>query len=192
MSAEWLLEEKNLALRYFGEQKPVFARSGWEIPQPDPLMLEKDRESEDLVRIRTAEAIAAVARNSQSAMKIRSVSSYLYDCVGLVFAHRRAWINIQHLSKILKEDGYRQVKLDQLQPGDVVVYSRESSYEHVGVVTCVHPSLGNIPNIRVLSKWGKDGEVEHGLTDVPYYLGEPTEYWSERVPHDIGQLFRGR
>ncbi len=185
------MEEQNLALRYFGEQKPVFARSGWEIPQPDPEILRQHQQSEDLVRIRTVEAVDAVSQSAESKAEIRSVSNHLYDCVGMVFANRRAWIDIQHLGEILRNDGYYRVRRDELTAGDIVVYSRDKSYEHVGVVTSVHPSLGNIPNIRVLSKWGKVGEVEHGLADVPYYLGEPSEFWSERVPHDIRQLFRG-
>ena len=133
-----------------------------------------------------------MARKGKTGLKIRSVSAHLYDCVGMVFANRRTWIDVQHLGAILSNDGYYRVQLEELTAGDVVVYSRDNSYEHVGVVACVHPSLGKIPNIRVLSKWGKDGEVEHGLMDVPFYLGEPTEYWSERAPHDIGQLFRRR
>ncbi len=34
--------------------------------------------------------------------------------------------------------------------------------------------------LQVLSKWGADGEYFHDLTDVPYLLGRPAEYWTDR------------
>ena len=105
--------------------------------------------------------------------------------------NRRAWIDIEYIGQILTSDGYQPVSKEDLVVGDVVVYTLDKRRVHVGLVACVLPDLGEIPNTRVLSKWGKHGEVEHRLEDVPYYLGKPSEYWSERVPHEIGQLFRG-
>lgn len=180
-----------MPLQYFGLQKPVFARNGWEIPQPDPLVLNEHKQSEDLIRIRTVALVDDMLRKGKSGLKIRSVSSYLYDCVGMIFANRRAWIDINHMGQILTADGYRKIEIDELSVGDVVVYTVGEKRMHVGLVTCIQPRLGKIPNIRVLSKWGKDGEVEHQLEDVPPALGHPSEYWSERAPHEIGRLFRG-
>ena len=130
-------------------------------------------------------------RKGQKALTIRSVSAHLYNCVGMVFANRRAWIDVVFLRQILSHDGYHQVEVEELHVGDVVVYTLDNSPVHVGLITCVYPKLGSITNIRVLSKWGKDGEVEHGLSDVPSRLGQPSEYWSERTPHDNRQLLRG-
>jgi hypothetical protein len=43
----------------------------------------------------------------------------------------------------------------------------------------VDPSNG-ADYLQVLSKWGADGEYLHDLTDVPYLLGRPAEYWTDR------------
>ncbi len=178
-----------MSLQYFGLQKPIFARNGWEIPQPNPLVLEKFRQTEELVSIQTVELVDELLRKGKTELHIRSVSAHMYDCVGLIFANRRSWIDIEHIDNILQHDGYQPVSIDDLVSGDVVVYTLAKKRVHVGLVTNVMPAMGSVPNIRVLSKWGKHGEVEHRLEDVPYYLGEPSEYWSERAPHDLKRLF---
>lgn len=180
-----------MSLQYFGLQKPVFARSGWEIPQPNPLVLDEFRQTEDLVRLKTVELVDELLKKGKTGLQVRSVSAHLYDCVGMIFANRRAWINVKDIKKILIEDGYNPINRDDLGVGDVVVYTIENRRMHVGLVTAIMPSLGKIPNVRVLSKWGKHGEVEHRLEDVPFWCGNPTEYWSEKVPHEIGQVFHG-
>ena len=173
-----------MSLHYFGRQKPIFARNGWEIPQPNPLILEKFQQTEELVRDQTVKLVDDLLRKGKRGLQIRSVSAYPYDCVGMIFANRRAWIDIDHIGDILRCDDYQPVSVDDLVVGDVVVYTLQRKRVHVGLVTQILPSMGNVTNIRVLSKWGKYGEVEHRLEDVPYYLGKPSEYWSERVPHD--------
>ncbi|MCY3831839.1 MAG: hypothetical protein OXG85_02410 [Chloroflexi bacterium] len=179
-----------MSFQYFGLQKPVFARNGWEIPQPNPLVLEKYQQTEDLVRIQTVALVDEMLGKGKTGLQIRSVSSHLYDCVGMIFANRRAWIDIEYVGQILINDGYQPAAKDDLVVGDVVVYTLGSKRVHVGLVTRVLPKLGKISNTRVLSKWGKHGEVEHRMEDVPYYLGKPCEYWSERAPHDIERLFQ--
>ena len=169
------------SLRYFGLQKPIFARSGWEIPQPDPLSLEDYQQSEDLIRIRTVALVDELLRKGMTNVKIRSVSSHLYDCVGMVFCNRRAWIDIYHVYDILREDGYTRIPIEQVVVGDIVVYTRFNNPQHVGLTTQVHPNLGQIPLFRVLSKWGSLGEIEHNLEDVPEMFGVPDSYWSERI-----------
>lgn len=179
-----------MSLYYFGSQKPVFARNGWEIPQPDPLILEKFRQTEELVRIQTVALVDELLRKGKTGLSIRSVSAHPYDCVGMVFANRRAWIDIEHIGNILRHDGYRPIFRDDLIVGDVVVYTLDKKRVHVGLVTRVLPSLGSVTNIRVLSKWGKHGEVEHRMEDVPYHLGKPSEFWSERARHETGRVFQ--
>jgi len=171
-----------MSLHYFDLQKPVFARNGQEIPQPNPLVLQKYQQNQELVRIQTEALIDEMLAKGKTGLSIRSVSSYLYDCVGMVFANRRAWIDIEHIYEILTNDGYHLISKDNLVVGDVVVYTLDKKRVHVGLVTRVHPNIGSIPNARVLSKWGKHGEIEHRLEDVPYYLGRPSEFWSEKVP----------
>lgn len=161
--------------------KPIYARSGWEIPQPNPNDIHAERQSQTLVRIRTTSLIDDMTRSSKRKLKIRSLSSYMYNCVGMIFANRRAWIDIGQIYDILREDGYNKIPLEQLDLGDVVLYTFYNKPSHIGLVTVVHPMIGQIPTIRVLSKWGRDGEIEHHYEDVPFNCGSPHSYWSEKV-----------
>ena len=161
--------------------KPIYARSGWEIPQPNPNDIDAERQSQTLVRIRTTSLIDDMTRSSKRNLKIRSLSSYMYNCVGMIFANRRAWIDIGQIYDILREDGYNEISLEQLDLGDVVLYTFYNKPSHIGLVTVVHPMIGQIPTIRVLSKWGRDGEIEHHYEDVPFNCGSPHSYWSEKI-----------
>ena len=163
------------------EPKPVFARSGWEIPQPSRRELEAERQPAAIVRLRSVALIDEMTRGSRRQVKIRSLPLHRYNCVGLVFANRRAWIEIAHIYDILREDGYRRIPLDQVDVGDVVVYNLADNPMHVGMVTQVQNSLASIPNIRVLSKWGSLAEVEHYVADVPQLCVRPSQYFSEKV-----------
>jgi len=163
--------------------RPIYARSGWEIPQPNPNDIEAAQKSQtlDLVRIRTKSLIRDMTRNRSRNLEIRSLSPYMYNCVGMIFANRRAWIDIGQIYDILREDGYNEIPLEQSDLGDVVLYTFDNHPSHIGLVTIVHSRIGQILNIRVLSKWGKDGEIEHHYEDVPSHCGKPDSYWSEKV-----------
>ena len=115
--------------------------------------------------------------------QLRSITA-VYNCVGLVVASRRTWVDPEHLIRILREDGYRQLPgVAEVQPGDVVVY-RDSDGQvcHVGfVVERNLIVLGERSDpLKVLSKWGADGEYIHDSLDLPPLLGTPTDYWTDR------------
>jgi hypothetical protein len=64
----------------------------------------------------------------------------------------------------------------------VVVYRKDGEVSHAGIVIRKHlydPGHARDP-VDILSKWGRDGEYDHQLTDVPYWLGAPAEYWTDR------------
>ena len=168
-------------LHFFGAQKQVFTRSGWQIPLPNPLLLQEEKRTIDLVRIRTNALVEEMSKNGKSNLRIRSVSNHQYNCVSMIFDNRRTWININQIYEILEHDGYYKTSKSKLHVADVVVYTLDTEPKHVGLVTHIYPSLGQIDNIRVLSKWGPDGEVEHNLDDVPVWCGRPTYFYSERV-----------
>jgi hypothetical protein len=114
---------------------------------------------------------------------LRSITA-TYHCVGLVVASRRTWVDPDHLLTILIQDSYRRLRgPEETEVGDVVVYRDEAGdVSHVGLVSrkkLVDPVNG-ADYLQVLSKWGADGEYFHDLTDVPYLLGRPTEYWTDR------------
>lgn len=113
--------------------------------------------------------------------RVRSLSAR-YNCMGMVFAARRVWVDISEVSRILAEDGYSRLGgIRDLQIGDIVVYARASVFAHVGVVVRVEPlAEGGRALITVLSQWGADGEYLHPLTDVPLLCGVPVEFWTDR------------
>ena len=85
-------------------QKPLFARSGWEIPQPDqsspnPLYWIPRMSSEKMTES------AKHWLNHIGGITVRSVSNYPYDCVGMIFGLRRVYIEIEHIYDILRHDG---------------------------------------------------------------------------------------
>ena len=113
----------------------------------------------------------------------RSLNS-IYNCMGMVFASRRTWVEPDHLPMILADDGYRRVPNEaDLQPGDVVVYRDEDGHvSHVGIVTVVRTNLQQATReVFVLSQWGRDGEYFHRADDVNLRLGKPAEYWTDRI-----------
>jgi len=99
----------------------------------------------------------------------------VYNCYGLVWASRRTSIyDESEISKILTDDGYRQLATErQLQPGDVVLYHLNGNILHAAMVMelrQLQPGTSQIP--WVLSKWGPVfGEDLHALRDVPNDLG---------------------
>ncbi len=112
----------------------------------------------------------------------RSLSSE-YNCMGMVFAARRTWVDPDQLGNILRGDGYRRIREEsELTVGDIVVYrNRSGSASHVGVITSIglYGSDGT-RQVVVLSQWGYDGEYFHEIDDVNPRLGEPADYWTDR------------
>lgn len=130
----------------------------------------------DLLRRATNKYIADFDR-----AVFRSFSSQ-YNCMGMVFAARRCQISPDQLDLILRDDDYRPIGPDDLKCGDVVVYALDGVPVHVGTVISIERVLGNTIGVRVLSKWGECGEFEHFINDVPAQLGQPTRYFTDRMP----------
>ena len=105
----------------------------------------------------------------------------MYNCVGMVFASRRAWIETNHLYELLRQDGYNRVAERDIVPGDVVLYTKNVVPIHVGLVIYIGRVASNLEDLIVLSKWGKEAEILHQVDVVPEAYGKPTEFWSERV-----------
>lgn len=166
--------------------RPIFARSGWEIPQPPPDEVEEAQKDLGDVREATRKLRGLIRPVKRQSLSIRSVSQHLYSCVGMVFANRRAWIDPDSLYIILREDGYTELTdTARLRIGDVALYVMCGKPVHVGVVTQVYYENESLLGTKVLSKWGRAGEVEHFVHDVPDFCGKLKSYWSERVPDDV-------
>lgn len=126
-------------------------------------------------------AAIAIHTANHPTLKLRSLSSE-YNCVGLVFASRRTFVDIKELSMILREDGFRIVEQQEVQPGDVLVYKDGAGdIVHIAIVLKhdANPKTASWVT-KVLSQWGADGEYIHTAEDVAHLLGRPLEFWSER------------
>lgn len=168
----------------YPEQKPIFLRSG------DPVSLPEHTRYVDLREYLVAHTVAentriaceALGSNSRD-VKVRSVSEYPYNCVGMVLGNRRAWIDLdtEEIETYMINDGYRKISKDELSVGDVVLYRQGEEFTHIGVVIFVDRQ--NVNNIWILSKWGFAGEMIHHVLDVPKAYGRVSLYWTERVQH---------
>lgn len=115
--------------------------------------------------LRAGDALAVEDyKRKYSSSRHRPVApSRKYNCHGLTFASRRTWIWApEEIAKILRDDEYEQVALEDVLPGDVVVYFTNGDAEHSGVVV----GLQIVPII--LSKWGAAHEVIHRVNECPY------------------------
>jgi len=116
-------------------------------------------------------------------VELRSITA-TYNCIGLVVASRRTWVDTGVLIAILQDDGFRQLPgAEFAKVGDLVIY-RDAAGDvcQVGVIIekrLVVPGSQRDP-LWVLSKWGANGEYLHDVTDVPELLGHPVEYWTDR------------
>jgi hypothetical protein len=117
----------------------------------------------------------------------RSLSA-TYNCFGLVFSCRRAFVFEESVELILNEDDYTKISREDVFRGDLVVYRSEPGMtaNHVGIVFEVRPLLhGSFhrrtgTGITVLSQWGQNGEYLHLEHQVPADYGPHIEYYTDR------------
>ncbi len=98
---------------------------------------------------------------------IRTPENPIYNCHGLTFASRRTRIwSSKAIRMILKDDSYIEVNLNQVKPGDVIIYlDEQGDFEHSGIIVDVDETH-LLP--RVVSKWGGYKEVIHWANQCPY------------------------
>lgn len=109
---------------------------------------------------------------------LRRRATAAYNCYGLVFACRRAWVMIESVKDILSDDGYRQLRTgEQPLPGDVLIYVEDGLPEHVAVIVELF-SIGQTVIPKVISKWAAGPEYVHMATRSPF--GTNYTCWTER------------
>lgn len=160
---------RSIGAQLIDPAKKIYTRSGWEIPQ-----VAKLPRNPKLVGLQSK-----ISKQWRQNPEIRSTSNFPYNCVGMVFASRRAYIEIDHVLNILKYDYYKRIERSMVMVGDVVLYKNEKEITHVGLIVQVS-TLGSTKDFKVLSKWGEEGEFLHFLEDVPEPYGETTEFYTER------------
>jgi hypothetical protein len=125
---------------------------------------------------------AAKQLHARGSRQLRSLRS-TYNCVGMVFANRRTFIEPEEIPMILQDDEYAEiVRTDDLMPGDVVLYKdpKTDDIKHVGLVLAAEVMF-ETKRIRVLSQFGRDGEYVHDLDDVPNFYGNMVvKFYSEK------------
>jgi hypothetical protein len=106
----------------------------------------------------------------------RTGMSSLYNCHGLTFASRRTSIeDTTSLQHILADDNWREVKVEDVLPGDIVLYfSTDGEANHSGIVIQFDEQL-HLPVI--CSKWGRAGEYIHNLNDCPSIYGPIKKFY---------------
>ena len=147
-------------------------RAKWQIP--NELRSERHKEALD--------AAVELHRAAHPNAVLRSITA-VYNCVGMVLSSRRAWVDTEHIRRILREDGFRRLTdSSEAECGDVVIYhDDEGEACHMGLIAHKKIIQGqDEDHLRVLSKWGSDGEYFHDLSDVPLLLGRPAEFWTDR------------
>jgi hypothetical protein len=109
----------------------------------------------------------------------RTMPTGLYNCHGLTFASKRTRIySNQEIRKIIKEDGYKEINLDDVFPGDIILYIVGfGQIDHSGIVLTID-KIGNTKIPIILSKWGNGSEVVHAYTNCPYFKSDgKVEYY---------------
>lgn len=98
--------------------------------------------------------------------KMRRPVIYRYNCHGLTFASRRTWIDdLSFISKIIANDGYQQIDIRIVGPGDIIAYiDNRGRIDHSGIVI----SEPELQTPWVLSKWAWAGEFVHRANICPY------------------------
>ena len=104
-----------------------------------------------------------------------------YNCMGFVFASRRAFVPPDAWSIIEHDDDYVRVADDEVGCGDVVTWHDAGVLQHVGLVVKVDRlRLGGLPLPSILSKWGLFGEYLHPVNAVPAWYGIDIGFWRVR------------
>jgi hypothetical protein len=126
-------------------------------------------------------ALAAKKLHAKGSWQLRSRRS-TYNCVGLVFANRRTFIEPEEIPMILQDDEYVEVTRDaDVMPGDIVIYKNSATDDiiHIGLVLATE-GVFETRKIRVLSQFGRIGEYIHDAHDVPEPYGHPLlKFYSE-------------
>lgn len=159
------------------------------IEQSDALLLETRRRWRIPNELRperpkvALQAAMALAKEICPDAIFRSITN-TYNCVGMVVAARRVWVDPEHAVKILTDDGYRKLSgPEEVEYGDVVIYHNARGQPvHIGIVLRKNLAIAGDKKdlLTILSKWGGDGEYIHEVSKVPGYLGHPAEYWTDR------------
>lgn len=98
----------------------------------------------------------------------RTEPTGFYNCHGLTFASRRAWVygNASDIQHILDDDAYKEVATEFVKAGDTILYFENGVVVHSGIVVEVAETLPGA--VKVCSKWAQNAEFVHWGHSTPY------------------------
>jgi len=167
------MDEKEILIPGFDVGVPLYTRAGDRVPTSKANYLSGF----------SAEEMDKINQKSFPNIKRRSLDPS-YNCMGMVFAFRRAWVEPKHISRLLAEDEYYEVCRIDTVPGDLIAYYVDKDRQtltHIGIIVAKRGDIEKADwNIQVLSKWGLYGEYLHDEGDVPNHFGNLRIYYSER------------
>jgi len=153
------VQEDRLLIR----PKLIFhTRKGREIPN-EPAVSFSPFEIEKLERQINAQFGDPIRR------KVRKHTNGCYNCHGLTFLSRRAWLlKDADIRIVLSDDDYYEVAQNRVCQGDIILYcDHAGEIDHTGVVIDV-PTDETIFCPWILSKWANYGEYIHRYNYCPY------------------------
>lgn len=145
-------------------------------PIPNSVILSKDPR---IYLLRRAEFERGLNNRTRLLIKVLGDGDDTYNCAGMVFGTRRAFIHVDQVNRILEDDSYELVDSNDVQAGDIAIWRNdedENQVDHVGLVAQVDIEDGmSLPII--LSKWGNGMDIAHPPLMVPHAYGCRIEYW---------------
>ena len=110
----------------------------------------------------------------------RSPANDVSNCHGWVFTGGKYWIESRDVMTIVSQNGYRPVRSPL--PGDLVVYKRDGTVTHTGIVR----SVGAVTMVE--SKWGWMGVYLHDVESSCYGTNYSYYHNARRSGHQFAQL----
>jgi len=112
-----------------------------------------------------------------------------YNCMGLLFASRRTWIDPDQFFLIAEDDALRQLPRDTAPlPGDIAAYfaggGPHAELIHVALVVGWTGPGHSTVDPELLSQFGADGEYFHHPSEIPSFLARPpltVVYYTDRT-----------
>lgn len=120
--------------------------------------------------------------------EVRCEATGRFNCHGMTFAARRTTLDAPEVLQILSEDGYSEVLLKDVMPGDIILYySDDGDVEHSAIVVG-SPTKQDLWIPKVYSKWGKYKELIHWANQCPYAFDKAKYYRIKACPNEAKRV----
>jgi hypothetical protein len=105
------------------------------------------------------------------------------DCHGYSLKNDQVGIFGDNVPTILTDQGYKLIGAGGMAAvGDIVVYKKNGSITHTGVVNAVN-GAGTVTQVK--SRWGSLGTYTHAINTVPSSYGPAVQVWSAATANPL-------